>query len=224
MALAESPDLSFDTAIVSRLRKLRHRPLDMTVLERRVRSAIPQRNSVEASRVWWRTPLRAIAASLVIVAAVVAAVLTTHPRPVLASPVDLSRIHRISTTSASPAGEANGIRSANEALAAQWPDCPRVPEIPAAVVMGCQTHLLGGKRLGSVALTLDGRPVTLVVAPAADIQTARSRSVTRGGTDYFIQSSGSLNMISAKYAGVWFCLIGELPAERLVDVAATLQH
>ena len=65
--------------------------------------------------------------------------------------------------------------------------------------------------------------VTMTVANAADMRTPKSPTATRNGVIYNVESVGSLEMVMTQRNGRWICLIGELPAERLMDLAAKLQ-
>jgi hypothetical protein len=46
---------------------------------------------------------------------------------------------------------------------------------------------------------------------------------TRGGVTYHVQSSGRLNMVMTEWDDRWVCLIGEIPADRLMDIAEQLR-
>jgi hypothetical protein len=45
----------------------------------------------------------------------------------------------------------------------------------------------------------------------------------RNGVSYHVQASGNLNMVMTERSDRWVCLIAEMPAERLMDLAAQLQ-
>jgi hypothetical protein len=67
----------------------------------------------------------------------------------------------------------------------------------------------------------------LTVANAADMRAPNTPVVMRQGTPYHVQScpcsSGILNMVSAEKDGHWVCLIGQMPADHLMDLAAKLK-
>jgi hypothetical protein len=52
----------------------------------------------------------------------------------------------------------------------------------------------------------------------ADAKTLVADEVT-----YHVQTSGKLNMVMAERHGRWICLIGELPAQRLIDIASAIE-
>ena len=46
---------------------------------------------------------------------------------------------------------------------------------------------------------------------------------TRNGADYRVQTVGDLNMVMTEQHGQWLCLIGQVSADHLMDVAAQLR-
>jgi hypothetical protein len=84
--------------------------------------------------------------------------------------------------------------------------------------MGCMKSVQN-KKVACVLLKSEDVPVTLTVANAGDIRLPRSPTVTRAGVTYHIQSLGKLNMVMTKHRERWVCLIGEAPAERLMNMA-----
>jgi hypothetical protein len=92
------------------------------------------------------------------------------------------------------------------------------------MVASCHVHLFSGKHLACLALKVEGQIVTLAVAHAADMQMpATGQIVTRGGAKYYVQSSGGVNIVIAQRDGLWLCVMGELPVERVVDLATSLR-
>lgn len=219
----DNETLRVNGAVSQRLEKLRHRPVEMEQLRERVRSAVSGSRPV-GQTLRWSTPLRAIAASLLMVGAVAAVLLMTSGGPVLASAAELSRIHRDNVSGASNATAVDSIQSARQVLAAQWSDCPHVPQADSMVAVSCRVHQLAGKRLACLALQVDGQPVTLVVAHAVDMQVPTAgQTVARGGVNYYLLSSGGVNIVVAQRDGLWICMMGELPVERIVDFTASLR-
>jgi hypothetical protein len=94
---------------------------------------------------------------------------------------------------------------------------------PQAHVMACCIKSVQNKRVACVLLKSDGVPVTMAVADAKDVRSPKSLVVVHSGTRYHVQSSGSLNMVMSEREGRWVCLIAELPAERLMGLAAHLE-
>jgi len=79
------------------------------------------------------------------------------------------------------------------------------------------------KRVACVLLKSRETPVTLTVANAADIKRPDTSGVEHGGVTYQVQSTGKLNMVTTRRNDRWICLIGELPADQLMELAAKLQ-
>jgi hypothetical protein len=63
----------------------------------------------------------------------------------------------------------------------------------------------------------------MTVANASDMQMPTAAIVTHNGINYTVQSVGELYMVMTQRNGRWVCLIGQVPAERLMDLAAKLQ-
>src|SRR5438045_2666720 len=80
-----------DRATASRLARLKSVPVDTSRLDRLVRAQIPQ--SDRRSLFVWMKPLRAVAASLIVLVTIAAILLSTSGGPVLASAVQMARMH-----------------------------------------------------------------------------------------------------------------------------------
>src|SRR4030095_3313951 len=92
---------------------------------------------------------------------------------------------------------------------------------PAEHEMACCMKSVRNKQVACVLLKDEGVPVTLAVAGAQDVKPPRtSRAVQRsGGVTYHVESTNQLNMVSGQRGDRWVCLIGAVPAERLMDLA-----
>jgi hypothetical protein len=217
-------DEQWQQAISTRLATLRNMPVDATRLERAIRAQIPQ-PAKEKNLTWLRLrPLRAIAASFLVVGLLTAVlVLSTSSGPALASPAQMARLHEDLVSGKVPVMQVDSIDAANKALSNQWPQAPGVPDVPADHVMACCMKSVKDKKVACVLLKREGVPVTMTVANASDMQLPKSPKVSRNGTSYHVQSSGNLNMVMTERQGRWVCLIGELASERLMDLADQLQ-
>lgn len=219
-----------DRAIADRLAKLRTMPVDTSRLEASLRAVLPPPPQVTENvgtgrlRVGWFRPLRAVAASFVLLSAVVAIVLlTSSSGPALASPGEMARMHEDLVSGRVPVIQVDSIAEAGRALNEQWPDRPDLPNAPDSHVMACCMKSVKNKKVACVLLRSEGVPVTMTVARAADMRLPSSPTVVRGGMTYHVQATGELNMVMAERAGRWVCLIGNRPAERLMDLADQLQ-
>ena len=88
--------------------------------------------------------------------------------------------------------------------------------------MACCLKNVKDKKVACVLLRSEGVPVTMVVANAGDMRSPKSSTVQRGGVTYHVQSSGVLNMVMTERHGRWVCMIGQVPADRLMDLASQL--
>ena len=89
--------------------------------------------------------------------------------------------------------------------------------------MACCMRTVKNKKVACVLLQGEGEPVSMTVAKASDVRIPDCPMVTRGGIDYHVQSTGSLNMVMTERDGRWVCLISKLPATRLMELASSLQ-
>jgi hypothetical protein len=211
-----------DRAVANRLSKLRTRPVDTSRLDQALRGQIP---FPSAGRVSWLRlrPLRAVAASIAVLLIISALLLTTATGPAMASPTQMAQFHQDLVAGRTPVMQVDSIQAANQALNEQWPQSPQLPSVPAQHVMACCMKSVRNKKVACVLLKDAGVPITMTVANASDMRTPSSQTVTRGGVSYSVQAVGSLNMVMTERNGRWICLIGELPAERLMDLAMQLQ-
>lgn len=219
-----------DQAIARRLTKLRAMPVDTSCLEATLRAQIlePTQDATKAGRsrlrIGWFRPLRAVAASFVLLTAIVTIMLLTGSGgPALASASEMARMHEDLVSGRIPVMQVDSIAEASIALNQQWPDRPDLPNAPQSHVMSCCMRSVRDKKVACVLLKSEGVPVTMTVARAADMRLPESPTVSRGGATYHVQATGTLNMVMTERDGRWVCLIGQMPAERLMDMAASLQ-
>ena len=216
----------WERAVSGRLAKLRSMPVDTTRLERALRSQIPQPQPSRGTvpRMSLR-PLRAVAASFLVLAALVAVLmLSTSSGPVVASTARMAELHEDVVSGKVPVVQVSSIDEANKVLSRQWPNSPEVPEVPKDHVMACCMTSVKDKKLACVLMKREGVPVTLTVAHGRDMRLPDSPVTVRDGVRYHVQASGKLNMVMTERQGRWVCLIAELPAERLMEVASKLQY
>ena len=209
-----------DRATANRLAKLRDMPVDTSRIERMLRSQIPQ---PRPRRIAWLRPMSAVAASFAALAILAALLLSSSAGPVLASPAQMAKMHEDLVAGRTPVMQVSSIDAANKALSAQWPQSPQLPDVPQDHVMACCMKSVRNKNVACVLLKSEGAPITMTVASASDMRLPTSPTVTKGGVTYHVQSFNALNMVMTERHGRWVCLIGEMPSERLMEVAAQLQ-
>lgn len=217
-------DQKWDGAVSGRLSKLRTMPMETGRLAAAIQSQIP-RPAEEPRTLWFSLrAVRAIAASLLILGTLAGIlVFTTLPQPAVASPAQMARVHEELVSGKTPAVQVDSIEAANKVLAGEHPQFPALPDMPADHVMACCMTEVKDKKVACVLMKQEGVPVSLMVARGEDMRVPTSPVTVHGGVRYHVQSSGHLNMVMTERHGRWVCLIGQLPAERLMDVAAQLQ-
>ena len=217
-------DELWERAVTARLSKLRSMPVDTSRLAQAVRAQIPQS---KVKRLLLLRRFGALAASFLVVGAFVAVlVLSTSGGPVLASAGQMARLHEDLVSGKTPSVQVESIEAANRVLSERWPQSPQVPqvsEMPQDHVMACCMRSVKDKKVACVLMKREGVAVSLVVAHGRDMHTPDSPVTERNGVRYHTQSSGKLNMVTTEREGRWICLISELPAERLMDVAERLR-
>jgi hypothetical protein len=214
-----------DAATSRRLARLRSMPVDTSRLERSLRAAIPLPDA-PGRRSWYRRigPLRAVAASLLLLGSIVVIVLLSAASgSALASSAEMAQMHADILSGKVPVTQVESIEAANKVLASQSPDCPAVPQMPNDHVMACCMKSVKGKRVACVLLKDEDVRVSMMVANAADMREPSSPTQVANGVVYHVQSFDRLNMVMTQRNGRWICLIGEAPAERLMQFATKLQ-
>jgi hypothetical protein len=220
----ESEGERLDRATATRLAKLRSMPVDASGLERLIHAQIPPEPAVRAVQVWqWFRPMRAVAASFMILAVLGAVLLSTSGGPVLASTAEMAEFHNDLVSGRVPVTLVDSMQAANKVLAAQWAQSPLMPNMPDDHVMACCMRSVKNKKMACVLLKGAGEPVTMTVANASDMKLPTSPTMTRNGIEYHVQSAGALNMVMTQRQGRWICLIAKLPVDRLMDLASSLQ-
>lgn len=228
-----------DRATADRLARLATTPVDLTAFDRALMARIPPTTGAGAPdaapapaterrlRITeWLRPMRAVAASVLVGAVLFAAVyLATSARSVSASPAMMARMHADLVAGRVPAVQVDSIGAAREALSDQWAHSSDLPDVPAEHVMACCMKTVKDKQVALVLLKsgADDTPVTMVVGKAEDMRVPKVGKVERGGATYHVQSFENLNMVTLERNGRWVCLMAEMDAEGLIDLAGGLQ-
>jgi hypothetical protein len=220
-----------DRAVSDRLARLRAMPLDVSALRRAVDAQVsaPTAETARPRPSIFRlfSPMRAVAASLLVGGLVIALVIASASGPVLASADRMAQVHDEMVAGDGHGSHGrqavNSIEAANAALRAQHGGAPAVPDVGPEQVMSCCVHMVGRKRMSCVTLMSGGVPVSLAVADAADVRMPASETVVADGVTYHVQSARGVNMAMAQRDGRWVCLMGKLPTARLIDLAKQLR-
>ena len=217
-------DERWEQAVAGRLAMLRTMPVDTSGLAKALHAQIPQ--PARRTGTTWLSlrSIGALAASILIAGTLASVfIFITMSRPALASPAQMARMHEELVAGMAPAIQVDSIDAANKVLAGEHPQAPTLPQVPAEHVMACCMKSVKNTRISCLLMKQEGVPVSLMVARSQDMRAPSSPVTVRDDVSYHVQASGGLNMVMTERHDRWVCLIGELPAERLIDVAAQLK-
>jgi len=208
----------WDQAVSARLSRLRTMPVDTSNLDKMLRAKIaPLRlhRPILSLR-----PLRALAASLLLISAIAAAImLSASSGPALAEATQMAQVHEDIVSRRIPVVRVASIEQANRMLDTQSPGAPALPQIPDSHIMACCMKSIHDKKMACVLLKDEDVPITLAVARAADMKLPAVPITVRNGISYRVQKVGDLSMVMTERDGKWLCLIGQVPADHLMDIA-----
>jgi len=203
-----------DHAVAGRLSRLAALPVDTSALDRALRAELPPR--ARTPRRWW-APLTAAAALLILT--VMLSLGLFQGREAQASALLMAQMHQDIVTGKVPTMQADSIDQANHAIAAFAGGFPKLPQPPATHTMACCMRNIDDKKVACVLLNDGGIPVTMAIANASEVQSPKSAIVVRSGVTYHVDTVGNLNMVMMERAQRWVCLIGQLPKDKLMDLA-----
>jgi hypothetical protein len=206
-----------DEAVSRRLAKLASMPVDTSRLERAVRAHI---GSPAAPWAWRRMlrPIAAVAASLLIMTAIAFAML--QERPVSAS--DMARMHRDIVAGRVQTMQVDSPEEARAYFASVSAGVP-TPDVPAMHTMRCCMADVGNKKVACVLLNDGKTPVTLSMAESSAFKKPATAPEMHNGQAYFVQSDRELTMVMTDRGAHRICLMGEMPAEKLMSLAESLR-
>ena len=220
----ESPqpnESEVDRAIAARLSKLRTLPVDTSRLDAALLAQIPK---PRVRRFLSLRPLQAMAASFLLLAGItIAIVLTASSGPAMASAAQMAQVHEDIVAGRVPIMQVDSIEAANRMLAAEAPGVPPLPQMPEEHVMACCMKSVQNKKMACVLLKKEGVPITLAVAKAADMKLPRAEVRELNGVSYRVQSFGKLSMVMTERNDHWLCMMGELDADKLMDMASQVK-
>lgn len=166
---------------------------------------------------FWR-PFAAVAAGLVLVAIVGMALLTGRP----AQASEMVQLHRDIVSGKVHTMPVDSVQEVNDAFAAFGKNGVKI-EAPQMAVMSCCMQQVGSRQVYCVLMKEEGVPVTLTIADAGAVEGAKSPAVMHKGAEFHVEVSGELTMVTTERGGRRVCLIGALPAERLMGLAEGLK-
>lgn len=220
-----------DGATARRLGRLRTMPVELAGIRRAIEAEVgPPAASLVAPtrrgawRITWPGPMRAAAASLLVFGLIAAAVIAVASRPAVASADRLAEIHAgVQQRDGICPCPVESIAEANAVLSAHTPAAPRLPEVPADDVHFCCLQKLGRREVACAAVVVDGQPVTVAVADARHVRAPPGDARVVDGQPIYVHARGDLNMVMTSRDGRWVCVMGRVPADRLVEMARNVR-
>jgi hypothetical protein len=238
-----------DDAVQRRLAKLSARPMDTAAFDAALRRRLAEEASAglaptltlagtdrEPTRpatvpAWSNpftkvfSPLRAVAATLLMSLALVAGIVawSASAGPAVASPQRLAEVHNDAVAGRGLSSVVHSIDEARAALQRKWPGTPELPEPRDLEVMSCCVHEIGRRQMACVTFRIDETPVTLAVASRRDIRSPHGQARDIAGRRYLVGSADGINMVMSEHEGTWMCLMGRLPMERLAEIVEELR-
>ena len=168
------------------------------------------------------TALAGVAAMFLVAGSFVGTLFWWVGRPVMASPAELSQAHTDNILGETGAISVTSMAEAHRVITGQWAYCPHLSEPTGGQVVSCHVHILGGKRLLCVNLSVRGLPVTVAVGRRADLRLPDVPPVTYSDRRYFVQIFGETNIVVTDRDGLWLSLIGQTSTDQLIEIADTM--
>lgn len=227
MSEQDHPDDEALQAVSKRLAKLRSRPVDMATFDARLKAALPRSpGNTRARMLMWpiASPIRAVAASLVVAALVAAIVLMSISSPALATPQRMADIYNSAVDGKNHPTTVSSANEAREALRRKWPEAPVVPEVEDLQLMHCCVHEIGRKQMACVTFLVEEQPVTLAFASTRDVRSPHGETKIIDGQRFVVGSADGVNMVMSERGGTWMCLMGKLPSEQLAKIAQSIRE
>ena len=214
----ESPD-AFDQALSQRLAQLSAMPVDTSRLDRALRAAIAPAAPVRRRGIF--RSFAAIAASLIFVILVGMAFLQN--RSAQAAPELMLQLHRDMVSGRIASMQVDSVDDVNRAFAAFGQAGVQMNAPPEMQLMACCLQDVGNKKVACILLKDQGTPVTLTVADLDAVRPPASPPIVHNGETFHMQTGADLNMITVDRGQHRICLIGPLPAEKLMALTDHLK-
>lgn len=219
-----------DAATARRLARLGEQPVDVSDLQRRLEqqlAAPPAAATTPATFPLWRrwlSPGLGLAASILLALVVLFAVVEPAP-PVHATPVvQLTQLHHDLLEGRIPVTPVESIEQANTWIAQQSTSAPALPQhMDHARVQSCCLANVQGDVVAIAVVRHGTTPITLVVADAPDFAHRMGRIIDRDGQEMFAHAVGGVQMVMTRAGDRWLCVMGDVNADTLADLAADVR-
>lgn len=219
---------ALDAATSRRLAKLSAMPVDTSRLEAAIRREVGEsaaESLVNTSRLrLWISPLRAVAALLLVSLTIAATFWMMSGNEARASAAQMAQWHRDMVNERVAVMRVASLEEASAALTGMGAaDMPTMTGVPQAHAMACCMREIKDKKVAVVLLKDSAGPVTLSVARAEDMKVPRTRPTVRAGGKYYIENFEDLCMVTTERDGRWICLIGQAAPDSLIAMAGKLR-
>jgi hypothetical protein len=223
-AMNEQHD-SWDEAVSRRLSRLSSLPVDVSRLEKRLEHAMGGAAAggghLQRLHHWWGA-VSGVAAAVVL-AMVVGLLVSDGGSPAVAGALELSQLHQKLVAGELQAMQVGSIDEANAALADQNAAAPQLPRSAFGQVKSCCISGVEGRIVACVLLAYEGKLVTLTVADGRDLCSAMGANLQRGDHSFMAHKVDGVQMVMANEGDRWLCVMGDLPADRLADLAVKIK-
>lgn len=215
-----------DLATSARLAKLANRPVDTSRLEQRLDRVLHEQMAAGTrpprSLVWgrWWRPLAA--AAVLFALSIGWFVLEGGTSPAIAAPAGLAQIHYEVANGLTPLVKVSTVGQANQFLAEQSNSITPIPELPGQL-RSCCLHQHAGATLTCILIERDDQLITVALAQGAKLHPPTGRTIMHDGRQFSSHTANGVNMVMAQEGDLWLCVMGEVPPETLVDVAAAIR-
>lgn len=212
---------ALDDATRRRLAQLAAVPVDTSRLERRLRAAMdavaPQ--PVQPWRLRYLPRWSGAAVAAVLALALVLFSVFGWSSPAVASAEPLFDLHSQMTSGALDVRAADDLDQVRQFLHSNTATVPSLSELPPAVAAACCIHRVGDSRLLGVLVTVEGRPLSVVIGESHEVKVGDSTSVIgRGGREIAVHERDGMTMAMTHDDRRVVCVIGSAPAAELVQV------
>ena len=210
-----------DDATRRRLATLSSLPVETSRLERRLRATLGvQREATRGLRIpvssRWSLVAAVLALSLLLVSVL-------GPRSAaVAAPAPLFELHTKMVTGEVPVTAVDGEGALRTLLQNDGQTVPALAALPPALAQACCIHTIKGEQVLGALLNVDGRRISVVFADLDDMDIAGGHEVIeRAGRRYVVYEANGLQMVMTTVRDRFVCVIGDLPAEQLVELIQT---
>ena len=221
----DSPDDRLERATRARLAKLASLPVDTTKAAACLRALVDQECGPvvhQHRRRLWVWPAWTGVAAAILIAATLLVVLLGGNSAVYAAPAEMVRLHHDLVAGRVPVIPVTNVDEARQAIESRWPDAPSLPPLPGDNIHACCLSGIKSRQVACILLRQGDTPVTVIVARAEDLRSAKGPTTIHGGRAYTMMSRDGLNMVMTRHEDRWVCLMGEAPQDKLIELAQAM--